>query len=46
MPLSTVDSTGGVIISEKIKERMKQFGMSDDRVEEIVKRVRGEGGGS
>jgi len=29
---------------EGIKERMKQFGMSDERIEEIVKRVRGEGG--
>jgi membrane fusion protein (multidrug efflux system) len=29
---------------EKIKERMKQFGMSDERVDEIVKQVRGEGG--
>jgi RND family efflux transporter MFP subunit len=29
---------------EQIKERMKQFGMSDERIEEIVKQVRGEGG--
>ena len=29
---------------EKIKQRMKQFGMSDGQIEEIVKRVRGEGG--
>lgn len=29
---------------EKIKERMKQFGMSDERINEVVKQVRGEGG--
>ncbi len=28
----------------QIKERMKQFGMSDDRIEEVVKQVRGESG--
>jgi membrane fusion protein (multidrug efflux system) len=29
---------------EGIKERMKQFGLSDERIEEIVKQVRGGGG--
>lgn len=29
---------------ERIKERMKQFGMSDERINEVVKQVRGEGG--
>ncbi len=29
---------------EQIKERMKQFGMSDERIEEVVKKVRSEGG--
>ncbi len=29
---------------EQIKERMKQSGMSDERIEEVVKQVRGEGG--
>ncbi len=28
---------------EKIKERMKQFGMSDERIDEVVKKIRGEG---
>ena len=31
---------------EQIKQRMKQFGMSDDRIEEVIKKVRGEGSGS
>ena len=31
---------------EQIKERMKQFGMSDERIEEIVTQIRSEGGGS
>ena len=29
---------------EGIKERMNQFGLSDERIEEIIKQVRGEGG--
>jgi RND family efflux transporter MFP subunit len=29
---------------ERIKERMKQFGMSDERITEVIKQVRGEGG--
>jgi hypothetical protein len=29
---------------EQIKERMKQFGLSDDRITEIITQVRGEGG--
>ncbi len=29
---------------EGIKERMKQFGMSDERIDEIIKQVRGDGG--
>jgi membrane fusion protein (multidrug efflux system) len=29
---------------ERIKERMKQFGMSDERINEVIKQVRGEGG--
>jgi RND family efflux transporter MFP subunit len=29
---------------EQIRERMKQFGMSDERIEEIIKQIRGEGG--
>jgi hypothetical protein len=29
---------------EQIKERMKQFGMSDERIEEIVTQIRSEGG--
>lgn len=29
---------------ESIKERMKQFGLSDERIDEIVKQIRGEGG--
>ena len=29
---------------EKIKERMKQFGMTDERISEVIKQVRGEGG--
>lgn len=29
---------------ERIKERMKQFGLSDERIAEVVKQVRGEGG--
>ena len=29
---------------ERIKERMKQFGLSDERIAETVKRIRGEGG--
>jgi membrane fusion protein (multidrug efflux system) len=29
---------------ERIKERMKQFGMSDERIEEVVTRIRGESG--
>jgi membrane fusion protein (multidrug efflux system) len=29
---------------EKIKQRMKQFGMSDEQIENVVKRVRGKGG--
>jgi membrane fusion protein (multidrug efflux system) len=29
---------------ERIKERMKQFGMSDERINEVVKQIRGEGG--
>ena len=29
---------------EGIKQRMKQFGMSDERIEETITRVRGEGG--
>lgn len=29
---------------EGIKERMKQFGLSDERIDEIIKQVRGEGG--
>ncbi len=28
---------------EQIKERMKQFGMTEERIEEVVKKVRGEG---
>jgi RND family efflux transporter MFP subunit len=31
---------------ERIKERMKQFGMSDDRIDEIIKQVREGNGGS
>jgi hypothetical protein len=31
---------------EQIKERMKQFGMSDERIDEIVKQVRGTDGGA
>jgi hypothetical protein len=31
---------------EKIKQRMKQFGMSDERINEVVKQVRGGDGGS
>ena len=31
---------------EGIKERMKQFGLSDERIEEIIKQVRGENGTS
>ena len=31
---------------EQIKERMKQFGMSDERIEEIIKQVRGNAGAS
>jgi membrane fusion protein (multidrug efflux system) len=31
---------------EQIKERMKQFGMSDDRIEEIIQQVRGTDGGA
>ena len=27
-----------------IKERMKQFGLSDERIEEVIKQVRGDGG--
>jgi membrane fusion protein (multidrug efflux system) len=30
---------------EQIKERMKQFGLSDQRIEELVKQIRGAGGG-
>lgn len=30
---------------EQIKERMRQFGMSDDRIEEIVNQVRESSGG-
>jgi membrane fusion protein (multidrug efflux system) len=29
---------------ERIKERMKQFGMTDERITEVIKQVRGEGG--
>ena len=29
---------------ERIKERMRQFGMSDERIEEVVKKVRGTDG--
>ncbi len=29
---------------ERIKERMQQFGMTDERIDEVVKKVRGEGG--
>jgi len=29
---------------EGIKERMKQFGLSDERIEEVIKQVRGDGG--
>jgi membrane fusion protein (multidrug efflux system) len=29
---------------ERIKERMKQFGMSEDRITEVINQVRGEGG--
>ena len=29
---------------EQIKERMKQFGMSDERIEEVIKQVRGDDG--
>jgi RND family efflux transporter MFP subunit len=29
---------------ERIKERMKQFGLSDERIDEIIKQVRGDGG--
>jgi membrane fusion protein (multidrug efflux system) len=31
---------------ERIKERMKEFGMSDDRINEVVTQVRGDGGGA
>ena len=31
---------------EQIKERMKQFGMSDERIEEIIQQVRGTDGGA
>ena len=30
---------------EQIKERMKQFGLSDQRIEELVKQIRGADGG-
>jgi RND family efflux transporter MFP subunit len=30
---------------EQIKQRMKQFGMSDERIEEVITQIRGEGGG-
>jgi hypothetical protein len=29
---------------EQIKERMKQFGMSEERIDEVVKDIRGKGG--
>ena len=29
---------------EGIKERMKQFGLSDERIEEVIKQIRGDGG--
>lgn len=29
---------------EQIKERMKQFGMSDERIDQIIQQVRGESG--
>ncbi len=29
---------------ERIKDRMKQFGMTDERIEEVIKQVRGDGG--
>ncbi|HSO22471.1 MAG TPA: efflux RND transporter periplasmic adaptor subunit [Chondromyces sp.] len=31
---------------ERIKERMKQFGMSDERINEVVASIRGDGGGA
>ncbi len=31
---------------EQIKERMKQFGLSDERIEEVIKQIRRNGGGS
>jgi len=30
---------------ERIKERMKQFGMTDDRIAEVIQQIRGGGGG-
>ena len=29
---------------EQIKERMKQFGLSDERIEEVIKQIRGNDG--
>jgi hypothetical protein len=29
---------------ESIKERMRQFGMPDERIDEVVKKIRGEAG--
>ena len=29
---------------EGIKERMKQFGLSDERIEEVIKQIRGDSG--
>ena len=29
---------------ERIKERMRQFGMSDERIDEVITRLRGNGG--
>lgn len=29
---------------ERIKERMRQFGMADERIDEVVKKIRGEAG--
>ena len=30
---------------ERIKERMKQFGMTDERIDEVIQQIRGESGG-
>jgi hypothetical protein len=31
---------------ERIKERMKQFGMPDERINEVITSIRGDGGGA